>query len=366
MPIEGPFLEGYRAGCYYPAALEAFLRRSGSSEQAAGAAGGPAVSAAEVTALVEDRLREVEIFFRAHLESPLTIVDEIGSFVAESGGKRVRPTLHLLCSRLCGYDGPHDVVLATVLEFIHSATLIHDDIIDESTTRRGRPTVNRRWGNTTTVLFGDYLFAKAMELALLPGSLEVMRRLADITLRMTEGEMLQTRYVGRLDISSEQYFDLVERKTAALFGGCCELAGILAGVDADREAALRRYGISLGLAFQIVDDVLDLTGDPIRLGKPAGSDLREGKTTLPVIDLLNTRPRPATELVRAILASESDPVAEIASLTDLLHENGSIVRALDEAHRLARRAAEQLVGFPNGPARRALEAVPELLVLRDR
>ena len=180
------------------------------------------------------------------------------------------------------------MLLATVLEFIHSATLIHDDVIDDAATRRGRPSVNRGWGNTITVLFGDYLYAKAMELALRAGSLRVMDRLAWITLRMTEGEMIQTRFVGRLDLTTDEYMDLIERKTAVLFGGCCELAGILAGVDQGTERALREYGVHIGLAFQIVDDMLDFTGDPAVLGKPTASDLREGKATLPVLDLLKT------------------------------------------------------------------------------
>ena len=143
------------------------------------------------------------------------IVDELGGFVAESGGKRVRPTLHLLCARLCGYQGNKDIILATVLEFIHCATLIHDDIIDGATTRRGRPSANRNWGNNVSVLFGDYLFAKAMEMALEAESLQIMERLAEVTLRMTEGEMLQTRYAGRIDLTEAEYLDLIERKTAA-------------------------------------------------------------------------------------------------------------------------------------------------------
>ena len=186
----------------------------------------PLVAQAEISALIADQLPQVEQLFRENLASPVRIVDEIGTFAAATGGKRVRPTLHLLCGRMCGYEGSQGVLLATVLEFIHSATLIHDDIIDRAKIRRGRPSANLEWGNSLTVLFGDYLFAKAMEMALRVGSLEVMERLADVTLRMTEGEMIQTRFVGRLDLTEEEYLDLVERKTAALFACCCELAGV--------------------------------------------------------------------------------------------------------------------------------------------
>ena len=319
----------------------------------------------EILALVAPRLEEVERLFRESLESPLAIVDEIGSFVGQGGGKRVRPMLHLLCAELCGYRGQHDVVLATVLEFIHSATLIHDDVIDGATTRRGRPSLHHRWGNTITVLFGDYLYAKAMELALRAGSLRVMDRLAWITLRMTEGEMIQTRYAGRLDLTVEQYLDLIERKTAVLFGGCCELAGLLAGADDATESALRRYGLHIGLAFQIVDDILDFTGDPKLLGKPTASDLREGKATLPVLDLLAHGPDRGREIATKIAGGGGgdDDGAELAAL---LTSSGAIDRAHELARRHADLAVRQLEAFPDEPARRALRSVPDLLVARSR
>ncbi len=325
----------------------------------------PSGSQEAIVALVAPRLAEVERLFGENLASPLAIVDEIGDFVAQGAGKRVRPTLHLLSADLCGYEGPHDVVLATVLEFIHSATLIHDDVIDGSSTRRGRPSVNRRWGNTITVLFGDYLYAKAMEMALQAGSLRVMDRLAWITLRMTEGEMLQTRYAGRLDLSRQEYLDLIERKTAVLFGGCCELAGILAGADPESEERLRLYGLHIGLAFQIVDDLLDFTGDPAVLGKPTASDLREGKATLPVIDLLESGNPGGLELVTRIAVGEGSD-HDGARLIATLRDSGAIERTLALARHHADLALRQLAGFPDGPARRALRGVPDLLISRNR
>jgi len=325
----------------------------------------PILSAPEIRSLVAEPLLSVERMFRDNLASPLAIVEEIGSFVSESGGKRVRPTLHLLSARLCGYRGEHDVLLATVLEFIHCATLIHDDIIDQATTRRGRPSVNSRWDNNVTVLFGDYLFAKAMELALRAGSLEVMQRLADVTLRMTEGEMLQTRYVGRLDLSVEEYLDLVQRKTAALFGCCCELAGLLAELDSERREALRDYGVNLGMAFQLVDDLLDFTGDPRTLGKPAASDLREGKATLAVIDLLGTGSLEARQLAKTVMERGTADAPEIGRLTHMLIESGALERARERARGYAERASAQLELFDNGPVHRALRALPWLLLDRD-
>ena len=323
-------------------------------------------AAASVFALVEDRLQAVEATFRENLASPLRIIDEIGGFVGEGGGKRVRPAIHLLCAEMCGYKGPHDVLMATVLEFIHSATLIHDDIIDEATTRRGRPSVNRRWGNNVTVLFGDYMFAKAMEMALGAGSLRIIRKLAELTLRMTEGEMLQTRYVGRLDLTVAEHEDLIERKTAALFAGCCEIAGVLAEVDAESEAALGRYGNRVGMAFQMVDDLLDFTGDATRLGKPAASDLREGKVTLALIDLLGAGSRRGHSLARRIMQRAKAGAEDIAELTALLESSGALERAREQARQTAAEAVLELRRFPDGPARRALEAVPGFLISRDR
>jgi octaprenyl-diphosphate synthase len=283
----------------------------------------PLVTPRAITTLIADELIEVEELLLANLGSSIEIVGEIGASVAESPGKRVRPTLHLLAARLCGYTGPHDVLLATVLEFIHSATLIHDDIIDEATTRRGQPSLNARWGNDLTVLFGDYMFAKAMEMALRAGSLEVMQRLADVTLRMTEGEMQQT-------------------------------------------PALRRYGLSLGMAFQLVDDLLDFTGDEKTLGKPAASDLREGKATLAVLDLLRTGSVEARRLVQGIMDDGEPDPTRTARLTELLRESGAIERSHRMAREYAAAAAEQLDRFEDSEARRALLSLPELLVQRDR
>lgn len=341
-------------------------RSGGFQGRAARLLDAPSATQREILALVADRLGDVEALFRESLGSPLRIIEEIGEFLANGGGKRVRPTLHLLSARMCGYKGSNDVLLATVLEFIHSATLIHDDIIDEAKTRRGRPSVNRVWGNNVTVLFGDYLYAKAMEMALRAESLEVMETLSTVTLRMTEGEMLQTRYAGRIDLGEDEYHDLIERKTAELFAACCELAGVIAEVDEDRRDALRRYGLNLGLAFQVVDDLLDFVGDSKTLGKPAASDLREGKVTLPLIELLGEGPVRARELAVAIMESGEADTPEIAELATLLKESGAVDRAHRRARDYASRATLALDVFPDSPAKVALQAIPNLLLYRDR
>lgn len=320
---------------------------------------------AAIIPLVAERLLRVEASFRDSLASPVKIVNEVGTFVAEGAGKRVRPTLHLLCTQLCGYRGPHDVLLATVVELIHGATLIHDDIIDDAAMRRGRQATHRRWGSDVTVLFGDYMFAKAMELALRAGNLTVMERLADTTLRMTEGEMLQTRYLGRLDLTVDEYLDLVERKTAALFSCCCELAGIVAGVDPDRTTSLASYGSHLGLAFQLIDDLLDFTGDAKRLGKPTAADLREGKATLAVLDLLSCGSSTERELVQSIMERQEKD-RDLDRLTRLMEESGAIERAHERARFHALSAIGELRAFDDSPARAALHSLPDLLIFRDR
>lgn len=216
------------------------------------------------------------------------------------------------------------------------------------------------------MLFGDYLYAKAMEMALGAGSLRIMEKLAEVTLRMTEGEMLQTRYLGRIDLSLEEHLDLIERKTAVLFGACCEIAAILANAGTQKEGALRRYGLHLGLAFQMVDDLLDLTGDPDKLGKPAASDLREGKVTMALIDLLASGSLRARELTRQVMEEGSADSPATANLTALLRESGALTRAHARAQQHARQAVAELECFDSGAARHALRSIPELLLFRDR
>src|SRR4051812_39930852 len=191
-----------------------------------------------------------------------------------------------MASRLGGYTGDRAVLFAAAIEFIHAATLVHDDIIDESELRRGRLAVHAQWGNDVTVLLGDYLYNKSMALALTHDTLDIVRVLCDVTLKMIEGELYQLTKNGDADISEDEHFEIIRRKTAYLFGGCAQIGGMLGKIPTEREQALREYGFNLGIAFQLVDDLLDYTGDAQAVGKPLGSDLREGKVTLPLIHLL--------------------------------------------------------------------------------
>src|SRR5207248_3228757 len=241
-----------------------------------------------------------------HVQSQVDLIPKIGQYIQTSGGKRIRPAVLLMSARLSGYTGDRAILYAAVVEFIHTATLVHDDIIDDADLRRGRLSVHSRWGNDITVLLGDYLYIKSMALALTYDSLDLVRVLCDVTLHMIEGELYQLTKNGDADITEEEHFDIIRRKTAFLFGGCAQIGGMLGKVPTDREQALREYGFNLGIAFQLVDDLLDFTGDAGAIGKPIGSDLREGKVTLPLIHLLK-QPNDGngSRIVRDIIASRT-------------------------------------------------------------
>jgi len=226
---------------------------------------------------IREDLEAVEQEFVRHIQSRVALIPEMGRYLQKSGGKRVRPAVLLMAARLSGYTGDRAVLYASVVEFIHTATLVHDDIIDGADMRRGRLAAHSRWGNDITVLLGDYLYIKSMALALTHDSLDLVRLLCDVTLRMIEGELYQLTKAGDVDLAEEEHFDIIRRKTAYLFGGCAQIGGVLGRVSPERETALREYGFNLGVAFQLVDDLLDYTADQTALGKPIGGDLREGR-----------------------------------------------------------------------------------------
>src|SRR5258708_1286908 len=251
-------------------------------------------------------LEQVDREFARHVQSQVDLIPKIGQYIQTSGGKRVRPAVLLMTARLSGYKGDRAILYAAVVEFIHTATLVHDDIIDESELRRGRLAVHSRWGNDITVLLGDYLYIKSMALALTHDAIDIVRLLCDVTLKMIEGELYQLTKNGDADITEEEHFDIIRRKTAYLFGGCAQIGGVLGKVTSEQEQALREYGFNLGVAFQIVDDLLDFTGDARAVGKPIGSDLREGKVTLPLIHLLRqTNDGVGSRIVRDIIATRT-------------------------------------------------------------
>jgi octaprenyl-diphosphate synthase len=312
-------------------------------------------------------LEKVDVEFAQHIQSRVALIPQIGQYIQKAGGKRMRPAVLLMASRLGGYAGDRAVLYAAVVEFIHTATLVHDDIIDDAELRRGRVAVHSRWGNDITVLLGDYLYIKSMALALTHDTLDIVRVLCDVTLKMIEGELYQLTKNGDADISEDEHFEIIRRKTAYLFGGCAQIGGMLGKVPSEREQALREYGFNLGIAFQLVDDLLDYTGDAQAVGKPLGSDLREGKVTLPLIHLLK-QPNDGNgaRIVRDIIASRTVTAEQWGELLQCLKDHASIDYAHRRALEFAERAKKPLYAFPPSSERDALLALPDYVLSRDR
>jgi octaprenyl-diphosphate synthase len=321
---------------------------------------------AQIFEPIRHDLEAVEREFLRQVESRVDLIPQIGRYIQMSGGKRIRPAVLLMAARLAGYTGDKAIMYAAVVEFIHTATLIHDDIVDEAELRRGRLSVHSRWGNDITVLVGDYLYIKSMALALTQDSLDLVRVLCDVTLRMIEGELYQLTKTGDVDITEEEHFDIIRRKTAYLFGGCAQIGGVLGAVSKDRELALREYGFNLGIAFQLVDDVLDFTAEEEVLGKPIGGDLREGKVTLPIIYMLQRAGETADALVRRIVAERAVTPEDWREIRRLLTEHRALEVAYEKATEFAERAKQQLAVFPPSLERDALMALPDFVLSRDR
>jgi octaprenyl-diphosphate synthase len=312
-------------------------------------------------------LEKVDHEFARHVQSQVELIPKIGQYIQTSGGKRIRPAVLLMASRLASYHGDRAVLYAAVVEFIHTATLVHDDIIDDSDLRRGRLAVHSRWGNDITVLLGDYLYIKSMAMALTHDELEIIRLLCDVTLRMIEGELYQLTKNGDAEITEDEHFDIMRRKTAFLFGGCAQIGGMLGKASSDEEQALREYGFNLGMTFQLVDDLLDFTGDAEAVGKPIGSDLREGKVTLPLIHLQRQEgDGVGAGIVRDVIASRSVTSEQWHELLHSLKEHASIDYAYRRAVDFAERAKKPLYAFAPSSERDALLALPDYVLSRDR
>ena len=325
-----------------------------------------AVTLAQMFEPIRDDLRQVESEFSRHVQSQVGLIPTIGTYIQDGGGKRIRPAVLLMAARMAGYSGERAVLYAAVIEFIHTATLVHDDIIDESELRRGRDAVHTRWGNHVTVLFGDFLYLKSMSLALSQDSLEIIRLLCDVTLRIVEGEIYQLTRNGVADLSEEEHLDIIRRKTAYLFAGSARIGGMLGPSSREQQDALWEYGMNIGMAFQIVDDLLDFTGEEIALGKPVGGDLRDGKITLPVIDLLRRGDVRAASIIRRAVGERAIALEDWRELRALLGHARSIEYAQQVAAEYVERAKTALYAFPASDARDALTYLPDYVIARDR
>jgi octaprenyl-diphosphate synthase len=314
--------------------------------------------------LVADKLVAVEAQLQQHLDSDVPFIHKAGAYISQGGGKRVRPALLLLAARLLGHDGDEEVTYAAVVELIHTATLIHDDIIDHAALRRGQATLNRLWGNNLTVLLGDWIYTTAMQMALSHGHLEVVQRLCAATLRMTEGELLAFERLGAIDLTVEEYFEIVERKTAHLFAAAASIPSLIPPIRQDAGQVLHRYGRALGICFQLVDDLLDFTARESEIGKPVLSDLKEGKLTLPLILLLPRVDAARRQLIETVLEDRSFGRVSSAEILDLVRAEGTLEEVAELAQGYANQAKQELEIFPPGDARDALEFAPDFVLNR--
>jgi octaprenyl-diphosphate synthase len=324
-----------------------------------------AINGKEIFELLRDDLAAIEREFGRDTVSNVEAITEIGEYLRGGGGKRIRPALLLLSSKLFNYQGRGAIRLGAVVEIIHTATLVHDDIIDEAKTRRGRPAANTQWGNSKCVLAGDWLYMQAFKIAVQERNFRILDTLIELTQQMVEGELLQMEKLGKC-ISLKEHFDLIFRKTACLFSVCMRMGGILGGATPEQEKRLGQYGRDLGMAFQIVDDVLDLTASEDVLGKPVASDLREGKVTMAVIHALERCTPEEKGKIETVLADRAFNGVTHQQILEILNRYGSVEAANAHAFEYAESARKAICQFPDSEIKRALLWAPEFVVAREK
>lgn len=325
------------------------------------------LAARRIFSLIASELGQVEIEFERQVQSNVQVIAFLGDYLRASGGKRVRPALTILSNYAVGGDGSryNSIRMATVMEFLHTATLVHDDIIDEADTRRDRPTVNALYGNDTAVLMGDWLYMSAFETSLAERSLPILDILTAVTRKMTEGELLQLNLLGRTDVPESQYLDVLQRKTAYLFSACCEVGALLGGADDKQRQALADYGLNLGTAFQLVDDLLDFTASEDALGKATGVDLIAGKVTLPLIYMLE-RDGSGRDLVETVIRDGNYEKVSRGDLLAAVDRVGGLEQARARADGYAEAARAALEDLPDSEYCDALRSIPTYVLNRER
>ncbi|HEY4048926.1 MAG TPA: polyprenyl synthetase family protein [Acidobacteriaceae bacterium] len=322
-------------------------------------------SAKEVFELLRDDLGAIENELVRDGASTVGAITEIADYLREGGGKRIRPSLLLLAAKSLGHRGHDMIQLGAVVELVHTATLVHDDIIDAANTRRGRPSANTTWGNSKCVLAGDWLYMQAFRIALEQHNFKVLELLIGLTQQMVEGELLQIEKLGRI-LTEAEYFDLIYRKTACLFHVSMRLGAVLGSASEEAEDQLGEYGRNLGVAFQIVDDVLDLTATEEVLGKPVASDLREGKATLAVVHAHQHGTTRERDAIREVLEDLNFERTSHPEILRILQRNGSVKYAMAAAYQYAEEARAALAGFPDSDYKRALLWMPDFVVGREK
>lgn len=312
-------------------------------------------------------LAEVEERLFREISGNVELIAEITRYVLKSGGKRIRPALLLLSAKLCGYrGGSRHIALAGVAEYMHAATLIHDDIIDNADTRRGLPSANSTWGPQVSVLAGDFLYARSLQILVADGDLAVMQAFADATVRMTEGEVREVQMAGNLDITYEEYLEIIISKTAALISAACRAGALIAGAEAEAVHALTEFGLNLGIGFQIVDDALDFIAREDRLGKPVGNDFKEGKVTFPVFHVLRAASEVDRRRLRELAAKETIGQADLAEVKQMMERYNAVGATMQQVRTYLDKAKEFLSIFPDSAPKRSLLLMVDFVRDRDR
>jgi octaprenyl-diphosphate synthase len=319
-----------------------------------------------LVALLQPDLEACSRTIVAHMDSPVTLIPQLAAHIVAAGGKRLRPLLTLATARLCGYTGERHIQLAACVEFIHTATLLHDDVVDESVLRRGLASANAVFGNQASVLVGDFLFARAFQLMVTDGSLVVLGILSRAAATIAEGEVLQLVTQNDLTTSEERYLEVIKGKTAALFAAACEVGGVVAERPECEVTALAEFGMNLGIAFQLVDDALDYAADQAVLGKTVGDDFREGKITLPVLVAYQAGDAAECDFWRRTIEATEQTAADLDRALHLMDSRGAIRATLHRAGGFVAAAKEALAAFPDSPLRRALMDVADYTVSRAR
>lgn len=323
-------------------------------------------SMADVWEAYRAELDGVEHQVRQNLDSSVTLVNTVAAHILNSGGKRVRPLLLLLSARLCGYTGREHYQLGSLIEFIHTATLLHDDVVDEADIRRGRRTARKVWGNQISILVGDYLYSKAMAQIVEFRSHGMNEVLAEACTKMAEGEVLQLYYNGNPSMPESDYIKIVEHKTAGLIAAACRMGAILAEASEEKQSALFRFGQYLGIAFQVADDTLDYNADGERLGKTLGQDLRQGKATLPLLHLLDHCSEPDRTMIKDRMETRTLSREDLERILGLMQDAGSLAYAMERAKTYIAAAQHELEAFEDSSARRALAVAADYMITRDR
>jgi len=314
---------------------------------------------------IQKELDFVEKEIQQGLKNNISLISNIGLHISKSGGKRLRPALVLLSSKLCGYTGERNIHLACAVEFIHTATLLHDDVIDGANLRRGMPSANSKWGSNASILVGDYLFSRSFSVLVKDADLRIMDSLAKASVKMAEGEILQLSKCYDITISKECYIDIVTKKTAELISSCCQVGAILAKADENEEEALTSYGKNIGIAFQLVDDTLDFIATREKLGKPLGNDLREGKVTMPLLMVIESESKENIERIKQILSFSKPDKNGIDFIMDLIRRHKAVEYSLEVAADYSQKAKKNLEIFPYSREKQLLIELADYIVKRD-